>query len=232
MGTGPRGHDGPTLPLRGTPARLFWVTDVGIVGQDDFVERAHTALEVGGSISALQLRAHELSGRKFYELATTLREAARATGAQLWINDRLDIALTVRADGVQLGERSIPTAQARRLLGARPWLGRSCHDPQEAGSAVHDGADLAVLGHIYSTPSHHGQRPLGLDVLRRAVVTTGGRVVAIGGISPDRARRVVDTGAWGVAVRRGIWEVDSTRHAAEAYRASVESTSPPVPRQP
>ena len=204
--------------------RLYLVTKREVVLEPGFLERARAALAAGGPDCALQLRAHGLEGGRFLALALQLAPAARESGAQLWINDRLDVALAVRAAGVQLGGGSVPTADARRLLGRGAWLGRSAHGATEAVAALDAGADVAVLGHIYATGSHPGGAPLGLAGLREAVSAAGGRpIVAIGGITDQRIAEVVEAGAWGVAAVSGIWEAIDAGAAVRAYREALGS---------
>ncbi|MEE9132989.1 MAG: thiamine phosphate synthase [Gemmatimonadota bacterium] len=211
MDTRARDSAAPEIRLKRRPPRLFLVTDDDVVGDRGFLARAAAVLEAGGSGCALQLRAHGLRSGAVWELARRLRQVTAETRWSLWINDRVDVALVVRADGVQLGARSVPPTVARRLLGRTCWIGRSVHGADEALSA---NADLAVLGSIYATESHPGRRPLGLETLTKAA--SGARpIVAIGGITPQRVAEVMECGAQGIAVLSGIWRA---RDAAEALR--------------
>ncbi len=204
--------------------RLYLVTNEQVVGAADFCEGASVALAAGGGECALQLRAHGLAGRTFCDLGRTLKRVVAETGSSLWINDRIDLALAVRADGVQLGSRSLSPADARRLLGRRCWIGSSIHSVQEVASAFAAGADLAVLGNIYTTPSHPDRAPLGLERLQEAVKAAAGRpIVAIGGITPDAACDVVKAGAWGVAVLSRIWQSDDLGAQVTQYVQAIKS---------
>lgn len=205
--------------------RLFLVTSSEVVEEPGFLERARAALAAGGPECALQLRAHTLVSDAFWELARELKQVAVETGSSLWVNDRVDVATVVRADGVQLGSRSVPTDAARRTLGHACFIGRSVHTADEALSVS---ADLAVLGSIYPTKSHPGHEPLGLEELIRA--TTGRRpIVAIGGITPQRVSEVMRRGAWGVAVLSGVWgaaePANSVREYASALSAAVAGSA-------
>ncbi|HSG81521.1 MAG TPA: thiamine phosphate synthase, partial [Gemmatimonadota bacterium] len=160
--------EGAAVQLSHQLPRLFLVTRREVVSQPRFVERAAAALLAGGRGCALQLRAHGLKGRSYWEIALQVADAARDAGAQLWINDRIDIAAAVRADGVQLGAASLPTEEARRILGHSAWIGRSVHSAEDALRALDSGADLALLGHVYPTSTHPGATPLGLDEVRGA----------------------------------------------------------------
>lgn len=206
----------PRLP------KLILVTDDRVVAATGFVARAERILEAAGPEVALQLRAHGVTPRRFCELAGELGVVARGVGAGLWINDRLDVAVVVRADGLQLGARGVPPGVARRLLGRTPLIGYSAHDAQEAERALEAGVDMVVLGNLYPTASHPGRDPLGLMAVGEAVA--GGRpILGIGGITPERAREVVAAGAHGVVVLRGVWDAADGVEALRLYRAAIES---------
>jgi thiamine-phosphate diphosphorylase len=194
------GDSGSTLVHR--PPRLFWVTDDSIVARPDF--------------------AHGLDGRQFWQLAVRLKAAAAAAGASFWVNDRIDAAVAVRADGVQLGAASLGPDAARALLGRSAMVGKSIHSAGEGAAAVAAGADLLVLGSIYATESHPARTPLGTDELREAAAGTR-PIVAIGGITPDRVKEVMSAGARGVAVRSGVWQADDVAAAVRRYLGALES---------
>lgn len=212
--------------LRNRLPRLFVVTDDEIATQPGFVARAERALDAGGGACALQLRAHGLAGRTFWDLAARLKRAAEAAGASLWINDRVDVALAVRADGVQLGSASLSAEAARRLLGRSAWIGRSIHSAAQAPAAS-TGADLLILGSVYPTGSHRGRKPQGLEALREATAIAR-PIVAIGGITCERVNEVMRAGAWGVAVRSGIWGAADVGGALRRYLAALDEAAPPV----
>jgi thiamine-phosphate diphosphorylase len=191
--------------MEGLPP-LHLVTDDRIAAAPDFLARVRAAAEAGGARVAVHLRAHGLTGRAFWDRARECRAAMRGTGARLWVNDRIDVALAVRADGVQLGHRSLDAATARRLLGAAPWVGRSVHAPEEVRAAEEEGADLVLLGPVYPTASHPAAPALGPDTVADAVGRTRLPVVAIGGLVPERVASVRARGAAGVAVRGHVWE--------------------------
>lgn len=193
--------------------RLFVVTDDEILKGTGFSRHWEAVLRAGGAGCALQLRAHGTEGGHLVSLARRIRAAAHRWGAQLWINDRVDVALAVQADGVQLGRLSLPAAAAHELLGWSCLIGRSVHDAEEAWQ---EDGDLAILGNLYSTTSHPQRRPLGLEVLRRAAAAKR-PIVAIGGITPERVKEVVAAGAWGVAVMSGIWSAADPARAVELY---------------
>ena len=198
---------------------LHAVTDGEVAGAAGFAARAREVLKAGGPCLALHLRAPEAHGRVLYELADELLPAARAAGALLLVNDRVDVALAVGADGVQLGARSLRAADARRLLGPDRLVGASVHGVDEAREAVDGGADFLVAGNVYETRTHPG-RPGAGPALVASVADLGLPVVAIGGVTPERVAEVKAAGAAGVAAVRGIW---SAGKAAEAVRRYLEA---------
>jgi thiamine-phosphate diphosphorylase len=195
------------------------VTSDEVVEDAGFAEQAASALVAGGRDCALQLRAHRATGGRLWKLARDLKTTAEKVGATLWLNDRVDVALAVRAHGVQLGTRSLEIERARRLLGSAPWIGASVHSRAEADESLACGADVAVLGNVYATASHPERAPLGLEALRQLAV--GRPIVAIGGITPERVAEVVGAGAWGVAVLSGVWRVEDAAGAVRLYRQAL-----------
>ena len=222
MDTRARDRARSTVRLTRALPRLFLVTSSEVVEEPGFLERARAALAAAGPGCALQLRAHTSASGALWELARELKQAAVETGSSLWVNDRVDVATVVRADGVQLGSRSVPTEVARRILGGTCLIGRSVHAANEALSVS---ADLAVLGSIYPTKSHPGREPLGLEELSRA--TTGRRpIVAIGGITPQRVGEVMKHGAWGVAVLSGVWGTAEPANSVREYTSALSAAVP------
>lgn len=212
------------LHLKSPPPRLFWVTDDGVVARTEFVRCAEAVLGASAGRCALQLRAHGMGGRSFKRLAARLRELADATGNRLWVNDRIDVALVVRVDGVQLGVRSPSPQTARELVGFECTIGYSAHSVAEAESAFEGGADVVVLGSVYPTVSHADRSPLGLEPLRVAGAK-GRPIVALGGITAQKVGELMRAGAWGVAIKSGVWDAPDPGAAAREYLAALDRAS-------
>ncbi len=198
--------------------RLFIVTNADIAGKRSFREQVEQVLAEGGALCAVQLRAHGIPGKRVLEMAAELWGMTRRNQAGLWINDRIDVAAAVRADGVQLGSRSLDPARARRVLGRSCWIGRSIHAAAEIGSVE---ADLYLLGNIFETSSHPERAALGVGEVERAV-RTGRPILGIGGVTPERTREVIDAGAWGVAVSSGVWGARDPAAATRRYLQALE----------
>lgn len=158
-----------------------------------------------GGLQAVQLREKDLTAAQLFELAVVLRRLTRDCGAKLLVNDRLDVALAVGADGVHLGAAGLPVAHARRILGNGLLIGYSAHSAAEALQAQCDGADYVTLGPVYSTPSKavYGQ-PLGVAVLAEARRNMRIPVFALGGIKQSCVADVLAAGAHGVALISAI----------------------------
>ncbi len=202
-----------------TPARLHLVTSDAVLEAPGFPDRAAAVLEACGPAAALHVRGHGMGGRVLCDVAGAL--LAVPGRGPLLVNDRVDVALGIGADGVQLGRRSLPVRQARRLLGARAVLGYSAHAAGEAAGAADEGADFVVLGAVYPTPSHPGEPGAGTALLEAARAVTACPIVAIGGITPERVAAVTAAGARGVAVLSGVWDADDAVAAAGRYLAAL-----------
>jgi thiamine-phosphate pyrophosphorylase len=154
-----------------------------------------------GGADALQLREKDLEIRELLKLAYRLRDMTNTYGAQLFVNDRVDVALASDADGVHLGEGGMPAFAARKVAGRRMLIGVSTHGIRQAMQAEKDGADFITLGPVFETPSkmRYG-RPLGVDILRKAAGRFSVPFFAIGGISRERVGEVMQAGSHGVAL--------------------------------
>jgi thiamine-phosphate pyrophosphorylase len=189
-----------------------------IVEAADVAERRGViAAALGAGVDAVQLRDRRASGGALVAAARDLRGLTYDHSAALLVNDRIDVALAVGADGVHLPAASFPIAVARRLLGPGAWIGRSTHSPSEAETTAADGADYVVLGPIFATPSKTAfGTPLGIAALGAAHPSCP--LVAIGGITVADAPALRATGAHGVAVIRAILDADDPAAAARALR--------------
>jgi thiamine-phosphate pyrophosphorylase len=156
-------------------------------------------------VKAVQLREKDLNTCQLFELAAELRILTREYGARLLINDRIDVALAVGADGVHLGRATLSVAVARRILGRDRIIGYSAHGLDEALQAERDGADFVTLGPVYTTPSKaaYGE-PLGLACLAEAARRLSIPVFALGGVKTSSVHEVLASGAHGIALISAI----------------------------
>ena len=191
--------------------RLYFVTDRTQTADRSLTDVVHAALD--GGVRAVQLREKDLEGRELYALAERLRALTLRYQAHLLVNDRLDVALAVEADGVHLGQHSFAVKDARRLLGAGKLIGVSTHSQHEITAAQR--ADFIVFGPVYYTHSKaaYGE-PQGLDRLRAAVAHSTVPVFAIGGIKTERVPEVLETGTHGIAMISAISAAPDPAQAA------------------
>lgn len=175
---------------------------------------------VEGGANAVQLREKDLNARHLFSAAKTLQLALRGR-AQLWINDRVDIALACAADAVVLGETSLSPEVARQVCGARLEIGRSVHSVEGAREAVAQGADFLIVGTIFLSESHPEGAPAGLSLVREIAAETSRPIIGIGGITLDTAVSVYRAGASGVAVIRSILRAADPQQAAASMVAAL-----------
>jgi thiamine-phosphate pyrophosphorylase len=194
---------------------VFLVTDRHQTGGRELVEVLAQAL-VGG-VRAIQLREKDLETVEVYRLGERLLRMTREAGAALIVNDRVDVAMVLGADGVHLTRKSLPPHEVRALVGPGMLVGVSCHSMADVQEAVAGGADYLALGPIYSTPSKapYGP-PLGPNMLRQARAVCPIPILAIGGITAQRVPEVTAAGADGVAV------ISAVLAAPDPGRASRE----------
>ncbi len=208
---------------RGVPDySLYLVTDRSLSRGRATIEVVREA--VAGGATCVQLREKACGAREFLEEARALRAATRELGVALIVNDRVDVALAVGADGVHLGQRDMPIADARRL-GPPGWIiGVSAESVEDAVRAEREGADYIGVSPVFatSTKADHAP-PLGLEGLRAIRAAVGIPLVAIGGLHAGNARAVVRAGADGVAVVSAVVSADSPRAAAEELRREIDA---------
>lgn len=186
------------------------VTDDRVLALPDFLDRAR-ALALGPAV-AIHLRGR-LEGGPLLTLADRLRALTAPSATRLVIHDRLDVARLCGADGLHLPSAGLPVAAARRDLGPGPLLGRSTHAPDQVRAALDDGADWAFLGPIWATATHPDRTPLGTAAITAATATPAA-IIAIGGITPERAAEARSAGASGIAAIRALWDARDPAAAA------------------
>ena len=153
----------------------------------------------------VQLRRKYASGSELFSWAIRIQELCRQHEALFVVNDRVDIAMAMHADGVHLGQDDLPAAAARAMLGPEVIIGVSVSDVEESKRALADGADYLGLGHIFPTISKEKTNPpLGIPMIESVKESVGLPIVAIGGIAVDNAGEVVRAGAAGLAVISAI----------------------------
>lgn len=174
-------------------------------------------LALEGGVRAIQLREKDLPVRDLLNLAKEIRAITREFGAKLIVNDRVDVAIAVEADGVHLGHQSMPTEPVRKLVGKDRLIGVSTHNIAEARAAEAGGADFITFGPVFFTPSkaNFGDA-VGLEYLKSAKSQVGIPVFALGGIKSGNTLQSLQCGADGVSMISAIFGADDIRQSAES----------------
>lgn len=176
---------------------------------------------IDGGADVIQYRDKEATPAAMLEQAARLLALCRDRGVPLIVNDRVDVCLTIGADGLHVGQTDLPAGAARRLLGAERILGVSVASAEQVEPAVRAGADYLGAGPVFEARATKpdADPPMGLDGLRRIVACARIPVMAIGGIDRHNARRVLDAGAQALAVVSAVMAADDPRAAARSlYR--------------
>ena len=192
---------------------LYLITDGLLADLPEAVDRALRRAPEGRV--AVQLRAKQRGPRELLALAQALRSITEQRGASLFINDRIDIACSARADGVHLPEQGLPVVSARALLGSTGRIGVSCHDADGLQRAQCEGADFATLSPVFESPGKG--TPLGCERFALWTRQAGLPVYALGGIRPKHVAQLRASGAAGVAVISGVFGARDPAAALEDY---------------
>lgn len=197
---------------------LYLVTDRSQTQGRDLLWVLERALD--GGLKAIQLREKDLGGKELFLVTEAARKLTQRYHACLLINDRIDVALAVDADGVQLGKASIPIETARKLLGPQKMIGASTHSLEEAQEAQQNGADFILFGPVYFTPSKASYgAPQGLAALQKIVEKISLPVYAIGGINRENIEEVKGSAIRGVALISAVMSAsDPTAATREILR--------------
>lgn len=192
---------------------LYLCTDRELMTTDTITEAVELAIK--GGVTVVQLREKDCSGRKFLEIAHEVKEITDAYEIPLIINDRLDIAMAVDADGVHLGQKDLPAAVARELLGPDKIIGVSAWNAELALRAQKEGADYIGAGDVFGTSTKADTHHVSLQELAKIRKTVKIPVVAIGGINMENIEKLKGTGIDGVAVISAILAARNITAAAE-----------------
>ena len=200
---------------------LYLVTDRSLSkgrSNRDIVEAA-----VAGGVTCVQLREKHCGTREFIHEALALRPLLRDYNIPLIINDRLDVALAVAADGVHLGQSDMPIAMARKIAGRSLLIGISAESADDALKAEQEGADYIGISPVFSTPTKiDAAPPLGLGGVSKIRGLVDIPLVGIGGINPDNAASVIGAGADGVAVVSAIVSAEDPADATSMLKTLVD----------
>lgn len=177
-----------------------------------------------GGVTIVQVRAKKLNDRDFYALSLQVKEVLAPFSIPLIIDDRIDIALAVEADGVHLGQKDLPLKAARRIMGKEKIIGLTANTLEEAQEGEKEGADYLGIGPIFPTTTKEKPAPvIGLDKLKIFASRLKTPLVAIGGINDARAAEVKKTGVNGIAVSSFILKSSDPKEAAYLLKKAWNS---------
>ena len=200
---------------------LYVITDSKLSRGRPHREVIEAAIRGGATI--VQYREKSASTRQMIDEALELRDLCRARGVPFIVNDRVDIALAVDADGVHVGQDDMPAALARKLIGRDKIVGVSAENVEEARAAIADGADYLGVGAIFATATKSDAgKPIGIAGLMKIARVSTIPIVGIAGINATNAASVIRAGAAGVAVVSAVVSADDVERAARELRRVVD----------
>jgi len=199
---------------------LYAILDPGIeecMPADEFTRKI-----IEGGATCIQVRCKHTGTRAFMDFAGLVMRGVGGSGVPVIINDRVDIALALGAQGVHLGLEDMPIADARRLVGGSVIIGATANRPDAARSAQREGADYLGVGAIFPSPTKPDREPISLDILRAIRVQIDLPIVAIGGIDDTNAAVPLSNGADGVAVISALRQCLDPKEAALRLREVID----------
>jgi thiamine-phosphate diphosphorylase len=202
--------------------------DKGAAGDRDLAPVLEAVL--AGGCRVVQLREKTMPLVDLFPVARALRRRCREAGCLFIVNDRVDLALSVEADGVHVGQDDLPASEARRLLRPGMILGVSTHDESQARRARDDGADYVAVGSMFPTGSKAGFRLVGPDLIRRVRPEIPAPLVAIGGITLDNVTEVIRAGADAVAVISAVCAAPDPAAAVRRFLEVIRAARENAPR--
>ncbi len=201
--------------------RLHVITDYHLQQERSHAELAQLAIR--GGADSIQFRQKHGGVRTMLIEARKVRDVCRDASTPLIVDDRIDIAQAVEAQGIHLGQRDFPIAETRRVLGPDVIIGGTATTPEQAAQAHEEGADYIGFGPVFKTQSKRNPKSVkGVEVLRQTCDAVPIPVIAIGGITHDRVRPVLDAGAHGIAVLSAVATANQPDRATARFRAAID----------
>ena len=203
--------------------RFYGVTDIAEDSRD-ILKKIDKAYAGGADI--IQLRSKTLSDAALYRLGLAIRKIANRRKKLFFVNDRLDLALAVAADGIHLGQDDLPVDWVRKTLKRntlRMWIGKSTHSLSQALKAQREDVDYIGVGPVFKTPTKPDYPPVGIDFVRQASANVRRPFVAIGGIDLTNIETVLEAGARRIAVVRALFEKENTYEIAQQFAKKIDA---------
>lgn len=204
--------------------RLYLVTDRTVLQHASPTLSLPQAIEqaILGGVSVVQLREKYLHSKAFFQQALAIKQICHAHHVPLLINDRVDIALAVNADGVHIGQDDLPADVVRAIIGKDKILGVTAKTVEQAQLAERQGADYLGVGAVFGTATKADAQAITLDTLKEICQSVAIPVVAIGGITANNVAQLETSGIEGVAVVSGILAQADIRQASEILHKKLE----------
>lgn len=196
---------------------LYFITDSTQYDEKEFFRRVEQALS--GGVTIIQLREKNRTAREYIRLAESVHDIALRYGVPLIIDDRLDVAMAVRAEGVHLGQSDMPVSTARRIVGDSMIIGATTKTVEQAVEAENDGADYLGVGAIYPTTTKVKTVLTSVDTLKSICQAVSIPVNAIGGLNRDNCHILENTGISGICVVSAIMKSSDPKAAAAELKA-------------
>lgn len=203
--------------------RLHVLTDTALQTRFSHSDLARLALR--GRADTIQFRQKTGSTREMIRIAAQMKQLCSDYDVPLIVNDRLDVAIAAKADGVHLGQDDFPIPLARELLGQAKIIGASASDVNEGRKCLEEGADYIGFGPIYPTTSKDDAGAVkGVDTLTQIAEAVSAPIIAIGGISSNRVSEILQAGAHGIAVISSVCCQEDPEQATKAlYQVIINS---------
>ena len=195
---------------------MYFITDSTNYSEEEFLRRVEEACK--GGVTLVQLREKDRTTREYLSLAERVHEITRKYDIPLIIDDRVDIALAVNAEGVHVGQSDMPVRIARQLMGKDKIVGATAKTVPQAIEAFEQGADYLGVGAIYPTTTKVKTVLTSVDTLKEIVKAVPVKVNAIGGLNKDNIHVLKGSGIDGICVVSAIMKADNPKTAAEELR--------------
>jgi len=195
--------------------RLYVILDAALL-KIPAKECAKSLVDAG--VRLIQYRNKRASGRELFDTSRELAEYLNPLGVQFIVNDRADVAALVRAGGVHVGQDDLGVEQSREVMGQGKWVGISTHNSRQFRSALETSAEYIAVGPVFATGSKENPDPVvGMGFVSETRAMTDRPIVAIGGITLERAAEVIDAGADSVAIISDILSGENVGERARQY---------------
>ncbi len=200
---------------------LYFITDSGNLTEGEFLYRVEEACK--GGVTLIQLREKDKTTREYIYLAEKVHKIAQQYNIPLIIDDRVDVALAINAEGVHVGQSDMPVRTARLLMGENKIVGATAKTVEQAQIAYDEGADYLGVGAIYPTTTKVKTVLTSVDTLKEIVKAVPIKVNAIGGLNRDNIHVLKDSGIDGICVVSAIMKAENPQLAAKELKAAAEN---------